>query len=127
MLREKNTEPQLLQKVYGLLDTDSPSSAVLKLKAEHANAIERRVAVEADFQALTHSAESLKAMSVDTVDPRQLSMAGQFEERISELHQENALLRGNLAGTEEACEKMEKELKRIQKEYNDLAQSFANT
>jgi len=127
MLREKNTEPQLLQKVYGLLDTDSSSSAVLKLKAEHANAIERRVAVEADFQALTHSAESLKAMSVDTVDPRQLSMAGQFEERISELHQENALLRGNLAGTEEACEKMEKELKRIQKEYNDLAQSFANT
>ena len=47
--------------------------------------------------------------------------------RLKELKQENFSLRSHLAGTEEACEKMEKELKRIQKEYNDLARSLSGS
>ena len=47
--------------------------------------------------------------------------------RLKELKQENFSLRSHLAGTEEACEKMEKELKRIQKEYNDLAGSLSGS
>ena len=71
--------------------------------------------------------ESLTAQSAATVDPRKSTTEeGQFEERLIELQQENAFLRSHLAGTEEACEKMEKELKRIQHEYTDLAQSFAD-
>jgi centrosomal protein CEP135 len=40
---------------------------------------------------------------------------------------ENASLRQNLAGTEEACKKMETELQRIQKEYHDLARSLSGS
>jgi len=47
--------------------------------------------------------------------------------RLKELKQENFSLRTHLAGTEEACEKMEKELQRIQKEYNDLARSLSGS
>jgi predicted RNase H-like nuclease (RuvC/YqgF family) len=48
-------------------------------------------------------------------------------DRVAALERENEALKSNLAGTEEACEGMQRELERIQKEYNDLAQTLSGT
>jgi len=125
IIHEKEQIIQLVLEVGG--DSVVSAAAVHKPQAELANPIKRRAAVETESQTLTKSMESLTAQSAATVDPRKSTTEeGQFEERLIELQQENAFLRSHLAGTEEACEKMEKELKRIQHEYTDLAQSFAD-
>ena len=125
IIHEKEQIIQLVLEDGG--DPVFSAAAVHKPQAELANPIKRRAAVETESQALTKSIESLAAQSAATVYPRKSTTEeGQFEERLIELQQENAFLRSHLAGTEEACEKMEKELKRIQHEYNDLAQSFAD-
>ena len=48
-------------------------------------------------------------------------------DEIEKLKTTNEALKSNLAGTEEACEGMQRELERIQKEYNDLAQTLSGT
>mmetsp|Transcript_1644 Transcript_1644/g.6417 ORF Transcript_1644/g.6417 Transcript_1644/m.6417 type:complete len:936 (-) Transcript_1644:276-3083(-) len=125
IIHEKEQMIHLVLEVGG--DSVVSAAAVHKPRAEFANLIKRRASVATESQTLTKSMESLTAQSAATVDPRKSTTEeGQFEERLIELQQENAFLRSHLAGTEEACEKMEKELKRIQHEYNDLAQSFAD-
>ena len=108
-------------------DAGAAAEEVSKLRAELASSEETRAAVEADFQALMDSVEGLKAQSEATPSAAEGARGGDADARLTELERENAALRSNLAGTEEACEGMQRELQRIQKEYNDLAQTLSGT
>ena len=108
-------------------DAGAAAEDVSKLRAERASSEETRAAVEADFQALMDSVEGLKAQSEATPSAAEGARGGDADARLTELERENAALRSNLAGTEEACEGMQRELQRIQKEYNDLAQTLSGT
>ena len=114
-----------------LLQAPMENQAYSAAMADFRNAVEakktkiseqERAAIEADFQALMDSVEGLKA-SAASADPD----AGDAEAKLNELERENASLRSNLAGTEEACEGMQRELQRIQTEYNALASTLSGT
>ena len=49
------------------------------------------------------------------------------EAKLAALEKENEDLRSTLTGTEEACEGMQRELERIQTEYNALASTLSGT
>ena len=78
---------------------------------------ERQRAVESDFQALMESVQGLKGTQAVGVP--------ELETRLEALERENASLRVNLAGTEEAAAGMSSELQRIQVEYNALASTLS--
>ncbi len=121
-------------RLIALLSASEGGDAALesdRLRAALEAAQEKYAAVEADFQALMNSVEGLKrnAELGDDTDVVRGSVgdSAELKLRLSKLERENASLRSNLIGTEEACEGMQKELRRIQQEYNDLAKTLTGT
>ena len=74
------------------------------------------------------SVEGLKASAATATgnDPES-NQGGDADAKLTALEMENASLKSNLAGTEEACEGMQRELQRIQTEYNALASTLSGT
>ena len=70
------------------------------------------------------SVEGLKASAASAGGDAGASDA---EAKLAALERENEDLRSTLTGTEEACEGMQRELERIQTEYNALASTLSGT
>jgi centrosomal protein CEP135 len=125
-LRDENAK--LLELVAAAGDAGTVAAEAAALKQALAKSEETRTAIESDFQALMDSVEGLKASAATATgnDPES-NQGGDADAKLTALEMENASLKSNLAGTEEACEGMQRELQRIQTEYNALASTLSGT
>jgi centrosomal protein CEP135 len=75
------------------------------------------------------SVEGLKASAADEAARAggDAAAGSDAEAKLAALEKENEDLRSTLTGTEEACEGMQRELERIQTEYNALASTLSGT
>tara|TARA_B110000483_G_C18203720_1_gene546545 strand:- start:1343 stop:5425 length:4083 start_codon:yes stop_codon:yes gene_type:complete len=114
---------------HNLKDTEEAAATTareIELESQLSTAHEKHAAIDAGFSVMDFNA-GIKPQHADRFDGRRHVPDEGLDRRLRDLTLENASLRQNLAGTEEACKKMETELQRIQKEYHDLARSLSGS
>jgi centrosomal protein CEP135 len=114
---------------HNLKDTEEAAATTareIELESQLSTAHEKHAAIDAGFSVMDFNA-GIKPQHADRFDGRRHVPDEGLDGRLRDLTLENASLRQNLAGTEEACKKMETELQRIQKEYHDLARSLSGS